>query len=100
LGFRIGPHDGLVMRLEPKVGAPSGWPALQEDASRGLRRTATLAQTDGEVEVDVRTKRKLEREPVVIAGGEQARVTPREDVLLFGLQSGELVGDRVDGGHS
>ena len=42
---------------------------LEEDASRGLRRTATPAQSDGEVEVDVRTKRKLEREPVVIAGG-------------------------------
>jgi hypothetical protein len=51
------------------------------------------------VEVDVGAERELEREAVVVPGGEEAGVPPGEDPLLLGLEGRKLVSDGIECRH-
>ena len=77
----------------------TGAVALEQDARRRLRRAIASAQVDGEVKIDVLAEGQLQREAVVVAGGEEACMALGEDPLFLGLEGGELVADGVDRCH-
>ena len=72
---------------------------LEEYPGGRVGRTAVSRQTKRDVKVDVGAERELEREAVVVPGGEEAGVPPGEDPLLLGLEGRKLVSDGIECRH-